>query len=411
MPKTIANALTTVSVRNAPVGRHADGHGLYLVVRPAGTRSWVFRYMLHGRSRDVGLGSAGANGLPLAKAREAALGLRLKVKAGIDPLEERERIAAETAAEAQAARIAAITFRDAADGYLDANEGAWRNAKHRQQWRSTLSHYVYPVMGDLPVATIDTSHVLAVIEPMWKAKPETASRVRGRIETILDAAKARGYRSGENPARWRGHIAQLLPARQRLTRGHHKAMAIDDVPALLVQLRESRAVAALALEFTILTAARTSEVLGATWSEIDLDNGVWTVPAARMKAGREHRVPLCAPLLALLEGIRPLSPTWVFPSRRGGQLSSMAMAMLLRRLGHDVTVHGFRSTFRDWVAERTEFPGDVCEMALAHTIGNKVEAAYRRGDLFEKRRPLMAEWTGFCGGIEATQRNLGPTQS
>lgn len=400
MPKAFANALTTVSVRNAPVGRHADGHGLYLVVRPGGSRSWVYRYMLHGRSRDIGLGSAGANGLPLAKARDAALALRLKVKAGVDPLAERQQMAAAAAAEAQAARIAAVSFRDVAEAHVDANQSAWRDAKHRQQWRSTLAHYVYPIFGDLPVASIETSHVLAVIEPIWHAKPETASRVRGRIETILDAAKARGYRVGENPARWRGHIAQLLPARKRLTRGHHKALAIDDLPALMAKLDDRQAVAALALAFTILTAARTSEVLGATWDEIDLGNRIWIIPATRMKAGREHRVPLSARASELLQTVRPLGGKWVFPGPRGGRLSSMAMAMLLRRMGYDATVHGFRSTFRDWAAERTAFPVDVCEMALAHTVGNKVEAAYRRGDMFEKRRRLMVAWSWFCEGKE-----------
>ena len=368
MPKLIANCLTPLAVRNAGPGRHADGQGLYLVVKLGGTRSWVYRYMLHGRSRDVGLGSAGPGGLTLAKAREQAMILRLKVRSGIDPLAERERLRAAAAAEAQAAGIAAVTFRDVAEAYLGKNGGSWRNAKHRQQWRNTLSHYAYPVLGDLPVASIDTAHVLAVIEPIWSSKPETASRVRGRIETIIDAAKARGYRSAENPARWRGHIAQLLPARQRLTRGHHKAVAIDVLPPLVTELRCKQSITALALEFTILTVTRTSEVLGATWDEVDIDQGIWTIPAARMKAGREHRVPLSFRAIALLASIRPLGSTWLFPSPRGGRLSGMTMAMLLRRMGYDATVHGFRSTFRDWAAERTAYPKYVCDMALAHSI-------------------------------------------
>lgn len=402
MPRKLSNALTPLAVKNAKPGRHADGAGLHLLVKESGARSWVYRFMLNGKSRDIGLGAAaGPDAITLADARDAAAALRLKVKAGTDPLEERQRMAAETEAAAQAAKIAGITFRAVAEAYIAANEDGWRNPKHRQQWRNTLNTYVYPVIGDLPVAEVATAHVLQIIEPIWREKAETASRVRGRIETVLDAAKARGYRGGENPARWRGHIAQILPARARLTRGHHKAMPYDAIPAFIAKLQKREAVAALALEFTILTAARTNEVLGATWDEIDTDKAVWTIPAVRMKAGREHRIPLTPRALEILETVKALGKAHVFPSDKGRKLSGMAMTMLLRRMKADVTVHGFRSAFRDWAAECTGFPHEVCEMALAHTIGNKAEAAYRRGDLFQKRRRLMDDWATYCGSGEA----------
>ena len=402
MPKRVSNALTPLSVKNAKPGRHADGGGLQLLVKESGARSWVYRFMLAGKSRDLGLGAAaGAAALSLAGARDAAAALRLKVKSGVDPLTERHQTAAHALAMAQAALVAGMTFKGAAEAYIAANEAGWRNPKHRQQWRNTLATYVYPVVGDLPVAEVATAHILTIIEPIWTAKPETASRVRGRIETVLDAAKARGYRNGENPARWRGHIAQILPGRTRLSRGHHKAMPYSDVPSLLTSLGTRRATAALALEFTILTAARSSEVLQAVWAEIDLVKAVWTIPAARMKAGREHRVPLSQRSVAILETLQPLSDDWVFSGAKGGALSSMAMAMLLRRMEVDTTVHGFRSSFRDWSAESTGYAHVVCEMALAHAIGNKAEAAYRRGDLFEKRRQLMADWATYCSYASA----------
>lgn len=361
--------------------------------------------MLAGRSRDVGLGAAaGAGALSLADARDAASALRLKVKAGTDPLEERQRGAAEALAAAQAAKVAG---RAVADAYIAGNEDSWRNDKHRQQWRNTLATYAFPVAGDLPVAAVETAHVLSILEPIWKAKPETASRVRGRIETVLDAAKARGYRQGENPARWRGHLAQILPARTRLSRGHHKAMPYSELPQFVGKLRERDAVAALALEFGILTATRSGEVLGATWGEVDKGKAVWTIPAGRMKAGKEHRVPLSHRALEILASLEPLGGGHLFPGAKGA-LSSMAMAMLLRRMDVDVTVHGFRSAFRDWAAECTGFAHEVAEMALAHTIGNKVERAYRRGDLFDKRRRLMDDWADYCAGNGAAGENVTP---
>lgn len=406
MPRKVSRALTALNVKNAKPGRHADGEGLYLLVKNTGARSWVFRYMLDGKARDLGLSRcpeavaqlkrSGGEYLTLAQARDVAAIYRLKVKARIDPLEEREAAATKVAAEAQAAKAAKVTFRDMAKTFLEGKEGSWRNEKHRQQWHNTLATYAYPAIGDMPVGDIETQHVLSVIEPIWKSKPETANRVRGRIEAILDAARVRGYRKGDNPARWRGHLAQILTARTQLSRGHHQALPYARMSEFSETLRQMNSAAALALEFTILTAARTGEVLGATWAEVDMDRAVWTVPAARMKAGREHRVPLSPRALEILKLTKKLGGVWLFPGQKGKQMSGMTMAMLLRRAGMDVTVHGFRSAFRDWAAETTAFPHDVCEAALAHTIGNKAEAAYRRGDLFEKRRLLMDDWAEYC---------------
>ncbi|WP_300974582.1 site-specific integrase [Sphingomonas sp. LHG3406-1] len=408
MPRKLSNALTPLTVKNAKPGRYADGGGLHLLVKESGARSWVYRFMLKGQSRDIGLGAAGAGGVSLADARDKAAALRLKVKAGIDPLQERQQKAAEALAAAQAAHVASVTFKSAAEAYIKANEGSWRNDKHRQQWRSTLASYVYPVIGDLPVAQIATGHVLSILEPIWQQKPETAGRIRGRIELVLDAAKARGLRDGENPARFRGHIAQILPARPRLSRGHHKAMPYEKVPAFVAELRTRQATAALALEFTILTATRTSEVLGATWQEVDLERALWTVPADRMKAAREHRIPLSPRCVEILEALKPRRTAHLFPADKGGKLSGMAMNMLLRRMKQDCTVHGFRSSFRDWAAECTGYPHEVCEMALAHTIGSKAEAAYRRGDLFEKRRRLMNDWAALCDIALSPASNVSP---
>ena len=412
MPKKLVNALTAVTVKNAGPGRHVDGGGLQLLVKPTGARSWVFRFMIAGKAREIGLGPAsGPDATSLADARDLAAALRLKVKAGIDPLAERDRAAAEALAAAQAAKVAGVTFREAADIHMKANRDGWRNAKHKQQWENTLSTYAYPVLGDLPVADVDTPHVLKVLEPIWRLKPETASRVRQRIETVLDASKARGFRKGENPARWRGHLDQVLPKRTKLSRGHHAAMPYGEVPAFLADLRKREAVAALALEFTILTAARTGEVIGAQWAEIDLEAAVWTVPAERMKAGKEHRVPLCPRAVEILQDARLLGGETIFTGPQGGKLSGMAMAMLLRRMEIDVTVHGFRSAFRDWAAECTSYAHEVAEMALAHTIGNAVERAYRRGDLFEKRRKLMDAWADYCASDGAAGADVVPIRA
>jgi integrase len=409
MPKKVSNALTPLGVKNAKPGRHADGGGLHLLVKESGARSWVYRFMLNGKSRDVGLGTAGPGGISLSDARSARDALRLKVKAGVDPLQERQQEAAEALAAAQATKVAGITFKAVAEAYIGTNEASWRNDKHRQQWRNTLATYVYPVIGELPVAEVGTAHVLQILEPIWKAKAETASRLRGRIETVLDSAKARGYRQGENPARWRSHIAQILPVRAKLTRGHHKALPYDTVPSFIGALHQRKAVAALALEFAILTAARTGEVIGAKWGEVDLEKAVWTIPASRMKAGKEHRVPLSPRAVEILKAMQELRKEWLFPAARGGAMSGMAMSMLLRRMQVDVTVHGFRSSFRDWCAESTGYAHEVAEMALAHTIDNKVERAYRRGDLFDKRRLLMDEWAAYCAtGAGAAGDNVKP---
>lgn len=412
MPKKLVNALTAVTVKNAGPGRHVDGGGLQLLVKPTGARSWVFRYMIASKSREIGLGPAsGPDATSLADARDLAAALRLKVKGGIDPLAERDRAAAEALAAAQAAKVAGVTFREAADIHMKANRDGWRNAKHKQQWENTLSTYAYPVIGDLPVAEVDTPHVIKVLEPIWRAKPETASRVRQRVEAVLDAAKARGFRKGENPARWRGHLDQVLPKPSKLSRGHHTALPFAEVPAFVKELHKREAVAALALEFTLLTAARTGEVLGATWGEFDLAAATWTVPADRMKSGKEHRVPLSQRAVEILEHCQGLSVEHVFTGPQGGKLSGMAMAMLLRRMGVHVTVHGFRSAFRDWAAECTAYAHEVAEMALAHTIASAVERSYRRGDLFEKRRRLMADWANYCANDGAAGADVVPIRA
>jgi integrase len=297
-----------------------------------------------------------------------------------------------------------MSFDQCRDAYLAAHRAGWRNAKHAAQWTNTLDAYVTPVFGRLSVGAIDTALVTKALEPIWSAKTETASRVRGRIEAILDWAKARGYRGGENPARWRGHLDSLLPARSKVRRvEHHAALPFTEIGAFMAQLREQSTIAARALEFTILTAARTGEVLGARWDEIDIDTAVWTVPQDRMKGGREHRVPLSAAALAVIEQMHSRRENdYVFPGDRRDRLSDKGMDMLLRRMGRAVTVHGFRSSFRDWAAECTHFAREVAEAALAHAVGDKVEAAYRRGDLFAKRQRLMSEWAGYCDKTPAS---------
>lgn len=412
MPKKISNALTPLQVKNAKPGRHADGGGLYLLVKPSGARSWVFRFMLNGKSRDMGLSrcpeaitimrKSKTDQLTLAEARDIAAIYRMKVKAGIDPLVERQEAAAQSAAESALREAEQKTFRDAAGDYLASYEGTWRNAKHRQQWHNTLRDYVYPTIGHMAVKDVGTQHILRILEPIWATKSETASRLRGRMENILDAAKVKGYRSGENPARWRGHLDKILPPRKRLSRGHHAALHYQNVPQFMAKLRTHPATGALALEFLILTAARTAEVIGAGWDEISFPDKTWTIPAKRMKAGREHRVPLPKRALEILRQTQQLGGTQLFPGQRGKAMSAMTMSMLLRRIEKTITVHGFRSSFRDWAAETTSYPHEVCEAALAHTISNKAEAAYRRGDLFAKRRLLMNEWSGYCASLVVT---------
>jgi integrase len=384
---------------------YADGGGLYLQITNGGA-SWIYRYMLAGRAREMGLGPLALFGL--SEARAKALDARRLRHEGIDPIEARK--AARLRARLDAAKT--MTFMECAHGYITAHRAGWRNGKHAAQWEATLATYAGPVIGALPVPVIDTALVLKVLEPIWTAKPETAGRVRGRIEAILDWAKVRGYRTGENPARWRGHLDKLLPARSKVRKvEHHAALPYAEVPGFLVSLREQEGTAARALEFAILVAARTGEVVGARWGEVDLLDKTWTLPAARMKAGREHRVPLSARALAILEEMqrhRHAEEGFVFPGGKLGRpLSNMAFLMLLRRLGRgDLTAHGFRSTFRDWAADRTNFPAEVAEMALAHAVSGKVEAAYRRGDLFEKRRRLMDAWAEFVTGGSTSPRVL-----
>jgi integrase len=375
-------------------GMYADGGGLYLQVAPTGAKTWIYRFQLQGRRRDMGLGSVAV--YPLAEARRKAADARRLVAEGIDPIEQRAALAA--AAAASAAK--AMSFKECAEAYIKAHRAGWKNPKHAAQWPATLGAYVYPVFGAVPVAMVDVGLVMKAIEPIWTTKPETASRIRGRIEAILDWAAARGYRAGENSARWRGYIENLLPKKTKIRPvEHHAALSYHELPAFMAELRSQPGIGARALEFAILTAARTGEVIGARWREMSFDDRMWTVPAERMKAGREHRVPLSAPaitVLKLMESIR--QKELVFAGERTGRpISNMAMAMTLRRVGRgDLTVHGFRSSFSDWCAEQTHTPSEVREMALAHAVGDKVEAAYRRGDLFEKRRQLADAWGRFC---------------
>jgi len=379
-------------------GRYADGGGLYLQVSQSGTRAWLFRFMRDGTARHMGLGPV--RDVSLAEARTKASECRKVLLSGADPIEQRQ--AARVTAKFDSAR--AITFKECAERHIRAQEAGWKNATHRAQWKSTLATYAYPVIGDLPVAVVDTALVLKVIEPIWGTKPETAGRLRGRIEAVLDWARARGFRQGENPARWRGHLDKLLPARRKLARvKHHAALPYAEIPSFMTELRAREGVGARALEFAILTASRTGEIVNARWSEIDTAAKLWTIPAERMKAGREHRVPLSARALEILKAL-PREGDFVFIGARANRpLSNMALLETLRRMGRgDLTTHGFRSTFRDWCAERTAYARDVAEMALAHAIKDQTEAAYRRGDLFEKRRRLMSDWAKYCKLAPAT---------
>lgn len=409
--------LTALGVKRlVKPGRYGDGGGLWLQVRDAERRAWLFRYKLHGKARAMGLGALAD--LPLAEAREAATAARKLVRAGVDPIEHRN--AKRAAAKAD---NVATTFREVAGRYVKAHEGGWRNEKHRAQWASTLESYAYPVIGDVPVRAVDTAAVLRVLEPIWNEKAETASHLRGRIEVILDFAKSRGLRTGENPARWRGHLSHNLAKPTKLRRRrHHPALPWIRVGAFVAGLRSREDTTARALEFLILTAARSGEVLGVTWREIDLDGAAWNVPGTRMKAGRDHRVPLSAAALDVLHKMQPGAEgpdSYVFPGRKDSKpLSTMALDMLLRRMnepdkasaadapprwadrhGEAVVPHGFRSTFRDWVGEASAHGTDLAEAALAHIIKDQTEAAYARGDLFEKRRELMQDWADWCATV------------
>lgn len=395
----IANRLSPKAVQNkSKPGYYCDGLGLYLQVSPSGSKSWVFRYALNGRSREMGLGAL--HTVTQAEARKKSIECRRLLLAKVDPLEARNAATANTALEA----ARSISFTECAAAYIKAHRAGWKNAKHADQWTNTLETYCGPVFGALPVQGVDTGLVLRVLEPIWTEKPETASRVRGRIESVLDWARSRGYRAGDNPARWRGHIDNLLPAlSKRRSVRHHPALPFDRMGEFMAELRGEQGTAARALEFVILTAGRTGEVIGAKPGEFDLRAALWTVPAERMKAGKEHRVPLSPRAVAIMRELEKAHRgDYVFPGQKdGAPLSNMAMLELLKRMKRgDLTVHGFRSTFRDWAAERTNYPREVCEMALAHSVGDQVEAAYRRGDLFGKRAELMREWAKHCDVVK-----------
>lgn len=395
MPK-IAKSLSPLEIRRiTKPGFTSVGTvpGLALQVSASGAKSWVLRIVVGGKRRDMGLG--GYPGLTVADAFEAARKARTAIAEGIDPITQRK--AAKSAI--RAAQAQSITFAGAARAYIACHRAGWSNAKHAQQWENTLSTYAFPKIGSMLVGDVALPHVLSIVEPLWQEKTETASRVRNRIELILDWAAARKYRSGENPARWRGHLDKLLPKPTKIAKPvHFAALPIDGMSAFVAELRAASGVGAKALEFAILTGGRSGEVRGATWSEIDFINACWTIPAARMKAKREHRVPLAEPAVSLLQSIPSGTPNdLIFRGSNGRPLSDMTLSAVLRRMKVDAVPHGFRSTFRDWASERTAYPHEVCEMALAHTIGNKAEAAYRRGDLFEKRRRMMHDWAAFIG--------------
>jgi integrase len=392
------NKLTSAEVKSlTKPGRHSDGGGLYLVVDAAASKRWVFLFRWNGKLKEMGLG--GLDKVSLAMARDAAEAARKVLGSRRNPIEVRK------------AEREVPTFGAMADDVVASLSGQWRNPKHIAQWTMTLTTHAAPIR-DLKVNEVTTTNVLAILKPLVASTPETASRLRGRIERVLDAAAAKGFRSGNNPARWRGHLDHLLPKRQKLTRGHHTAMAFSTVPRFMARLREREAMAALALEFLILTAARTGEVIGARWDEIDLAAKVWTVPAARMKAGREHRVPLSPQAVAVVEKAgKSRRSDFVFPGPgKDRPLSTNAFRALLIRLGDDVTPHGFRSSFRDWAGEASTFPRELAEAALAHNVGDATERAYRRGDALEKRRKLMVAWAAFVTGtpVAKSDNNVSP---
>ncbi|MFK5914055.1 MAG: integrase arm-type DNA-binding domain-containing protein [Woeseiaceae bacterium] len=386
--------LTALKVKNIKkAGWYADGKGLYLQVSESGSKSWVYRYQVNGKEKRHGLGSL--LGLSLVKARKAADYCRELRAQKIDPMEYKRKLAAEKLLE----EAQGITFKECAIAFIDSHKAGWKNPKHETYWRNTLNTYAYPVIGDLSVQAIDTGLVMKVIEPIWFTKTETASRVRQRVENILDWAKARGYRSGENPALWRGHIERLLPKRSKVQKvKHFSAMPYIELPNYFRSLRKIDTLAAKALAFTILTASRTSEARGALKEEISEKEQVWNIPAERMKSGRPHRTPLsdeCSKILEEAENYQKNS--FVFPAlKKEKSISDAALLKLLKTTHPELTVHGFRSTFRDWCAEMTSYPRELAESALAHTLKDQTEAAYQRGDMLEKRRKLMEAWSDYC---------------
>ena len=385
-------------------GHHAVGGvaGLYLYVVDSGERSWVLRTKVGSKRLHMGLG--GFPEVQLAKAKEKARAAKEQITQGIDPIAQRIAIASSLKAQ----QATEITFEKAAQAYIEAHGESWKSPKHRAQWSATLMTYAYPHFGNLLVKDIVQEHVLKALEPIWKTKTETATRLRGRIESILDWATVRKYRTGDNPARWKGHLDKLLPAPGKIQKvEHHKALPASQMPAFVKDLRTREGLAARALEFAILCASRSGEVRGAQWAEIDMDQATWVIPAERMKAGKEHRVPLSVQALKLLKSIpKSEAGDWVFTSSTGKPLSDMALTTVLRRMKVDAVPHGFRSTFRDWAGEMTNHPRDVAEQALAHTLENKVEAAYRRGDALEKRRLMMQEWADYCCASTQSEKEL-----
>ena len=378
------NRLNPLAVNKlTETGRHADGAGLYLSISKNGGKRWVFLYRWRGRMREMGLGSAST--VSLKEARDRASEARASIQRDVDPI----------AAKQGQQNISSTTFGAYAKRYIEENKSAWRNDKHVRQWSSTIETYCRPILN-LEIDAVDTDHVLSILRPIWVTKNETASRVRGRIEKILAAAKVERLREGENPAQWRNHLENVLPKQKKLSRGHHKAMDYADVPEFMITLQQQDGLGALALQVTILTATRTSEVLLAKWDEIEGD--CWTIPADRMKAAKPHRVPLTNHVAAMLEKLREHQESeHIFQGQRAGRpMSNMAMAQVLKRMNVSVTVHGFRSSFRDWASECTNHSNETCELALAHTIRNQSEAAYRRGDLYEKRRALMQDWADYA---------------
>lgn len=402
MARTVEKLSALAVMRASEPGYYNDGAGLYLQVAKAGTKSWIFRFRMGGKQREMGLGPL--HTVSLAQARDKAKECRALLLEGTDPLEARNTVKLDAALE----RARTVTFDHCAEQYIAAHRGSWKNAKHAAQWKSTIATYASPIIGMLPVAAVDTALVVKVLQPIWQEKTETATRLRSRIENILDWATVSKFRTGENPARWRGHLDNLLADPNKVAKvAHHAALPWQEIGAFMFDLRQRAGSAARAVEFAILTAGRSGEVRGAGWNEIDLDAAVWTVPAERMKAGREHRVPLSTHALALLRSL-PAVGQHVFPGQRGdAALSDMSLTAVLRRMERDeITVHGFRSTFRDWCAESVgnSFPREVCEHALAHSLPDKVEAAYRRGDLIEKRKVLMQMWADYCG--DAPNKNV-----
>lgn len=400
-------------IRDAVPGATADGGGLYLKITGTGSASWQYRYQIDGTRRMMGLGSCST--VSLAEARERAAEVRKQAGQGIDPIavKEQERQAA------AAAKARLMTFRELAEAYIESHRAGWRNAKHAQQWENTLSTYAYPKIGALPPDAITTEHIMDVLTPIWQSKPETASRVRNRIELVIDAGHARSGQGGlPNPAAWRGHLDKLLAKRSKVSKKHHPALPYAQVPAFMSELKRRGGAGALALRFTILSACRSGEVRGMMWGEVDLDGRLWIIPAERMKAANPHRVPLCDAMVQILLSVRPKEPrpdALVFHGLKPDtMLSDMSLSAVIRRMnegeeppkwidpscGREAVPHGFRSSFRDWAAEETHYPNIVAEQALAHVIGNAAEAAYRRGDLLDKRRAMMADWARYCEGAD-----------